>query len=62
MSSYNPPFEIHVHGQVVLTAQTSFEQLQEALLVNPYDVHGTAAVVQQALQMPLQERRQRHQR
>ena len=38
------------------------EQLQEALLVNPYDVHGTAAVVQQALQMPLQERRQRHQR
>lgn len=31
MSSYNPPFEIHVHGQVVLTAQTSFEQLQEAL-------------------------------
>ncbi|MNZ91463.1 hypothetical protein D3C78_1104500 [compost metagenome] len=31
MSSYNPPFEIHVHGQVVLTAKTSFEQLQEAL-------------------------------
>ena len=31
MSSYNPPFEIHVHGQVVLTVQTSFEQLQEAL-------------------------------
>ena len=31
MSSYNPPFEIHVHGQVALTAQTSFEQLQEAL-------------------------------
>ena len=31
MSSYNAPFEIHVHGQVQLRADTSFEQLQEAL-------------------------------
>ncbi|MCE1249594.1 MAG: hypothetical protein LWW82_02550, partial [Comamonadaceae bacterium] len=31
MSSYNAPFEIHVHGQVSLRADTSFEQLQEAL-------------------------------
>ena len=38
------------------------EQLKEALLVNPYDTHGTAETVQQALQMPLEERRHRHQR
>jgi trehalose 6-phosphate synthase len=38
------------------------EQLREALLVNPYDVQGTAATVQQALHMPLDERRARHQR
>ena len=38
------------------------EQLKEALLVNPYDTHGTAETIQQALQMPLDERRSRHQR
>ena len=31
MSSYNAPFEIHVHGQVQLRADASFEQIQEAL-------------------------------
>ncbi|MFY3386558.1 DUF6806 family protein [Paracidovorax sp. MALMAid1276] len=31
MSSYNPPFEIHVHGQVPMRADVSFEQLQDAL-------------------------------
>ena len=31
MSSYNAPFEIHVHGQVLLRADVSFDQLQEAL-------------------------------
>lgn len=31
MSSYNAPFEIHVHGQVQLRAETTFEQLQDAL-------------------------------
>ncbi len=36
------------------------EQLKEALLVNPYDSYGTAEVMQQALQMPLDERQQRH--
>jgi len=36
--------------------------LKEALLVNPYDTHGTAEIVQQALQMPLDERRERHQK
>ncbi|RZL55186.1 MAG: alpha,alpha-trehalose-phosphate synthase, partial [Variovorax sp.] len=35
------------------------EQLKEALLVNPYDTHGTAETIQQALQMPLEERRAR---
>ena len=37
------------------------EQLREALLVNPYDTEGTAAAIQLALQMPLEERRSRHQ-
>ncbi|RDI28277.1 alpha,alpha-trehalose-phosphate synthase (UDP-forming) [Pseudacidovorax intermedius] len=38
------------------------EQLKEALLVNPYDTHGTAETIQQALHMPLEERRARHQK
>lgn len=37
------------------------EQLREALLVNPYDTHGTAESIQLALQMPLAERQRRHQ-
>jgi trehalose 6-phosphate synthase len=36
------------------------EQLKEALLVNPYDTEGTAAAILLALQMPLEERRSRH--
>lgn len=36
------------------------EQMKEALLVNPYDIHGTAQAIQQALQMPLAERKERH--
>ena len=31
MPSYNAPFEIHVHGQVVVRADVTFDQLQEAL-------------------------------
>ncbi len=31
MPSYNPPFEIHVHGEVPLRAEVGFDQLQEAL-------------------------------
>jgi hypothetical protein len=31
MARYNTPFEIHVHGQVALRADVTFEQLQEAL-------------------------------
>ena len=37
------------------------EQLKEALLVNPYDTHGTAQAIQRALHMPLAERQERHQ-
>jgi trehalose 6-phosphate synthase len=37
------------------------EQLKEALLVNPYDTEGTANSIQLALNMPLEERQQRHQ-
>ena len=33
------------------------EQMKEALLVNPYDTRATAQAVQQALHMPLAERR-----
>jgi trehalose 6-phosphate synthase len=36
------------------------EQLREALLVNPYDIERTAQSIQQALRMPLDERRNRH--
>lgn len=31
MSSYNRPFEIHVHGEVLLRADVSFAQIQDAL-------------------------------
>jgi trehalose 6-phosphate synthase len=36
------------------------EQLRDALLVNPYDIEGTANAVHLALQMPVEERRNRH--
>jgi trehalose 6-phosphate synthase len=36
------------------------EQLREALLVNPFDAHGTAEAIQRALTMPLGERVERH--
>ncbi|HSV69503.1 MAG TPA: alpha,alpha-trehalose-phosphate synthase (UDP-forming) [Methylibium sp.] len=36
------------------------EQLREALIVNPYDTAGTAAAMQLALAMPIDERRERH--
>ncbi|MBS0448056.1 MAG: trehalose-6-phosphate synthase [Proteobacteria bacterium] len=36
------------------------EQMREALLANPYDISGMAQVIQQALHMPLAERRERH--
>ena len=36
------------------------EQLEEALIVNPYDTEEMAAAVEQALEMPRDERRERH--
>ncbi|RVT52782.1 alpha,alpha-trehalose-phosphate synthase (UDP-forming) [Rubrivivax albus] len=38
------------------------EAMTDALIVNPYDTDGTAEVIQQALRMPLEERRARHER
>jgi trehalose 6-phosphate synthase len=38
------------------------EQMGDALLVNPYDTQGVAETTQRALQMPLEERRERHRR
>jgi trehalose 6-phosphate synthase len=38
------------------------EQLKNALPVNPYDIDGMAETIQQALQMPLEERQARHQK
>ena len=36
------------------------EQMREAVLVNPYDIPGTAQAIQRALQMSLPERQERH--
>jgi trehalose 6-phosphate synthase len=38
------------------------EQMRDALLVNPYDIHDVAQAAQRALRMPLDERRARHER
>jgi trehalose 6-phosphate synthase len=35
------------------------QELKEAVLVNPYDVEGTAAAIAQSLIMPVEERRER---
>lgn len=49
-------------GALVLSRFTgAAEQLVEALLVNPYDIRGTAEALQRALSMPLAERQERHQ-
>jgi trehalose-6-phosphate synthase len=36
------------------------EECEDALLVNPYDSESLAAAIEQALEMPLSERRERH--
>ena len=36
-------------------------ELSRALLVNPYDVHAIASAIEQALNMPLEERQERYQ-
>jgi trehalose 6-phosphate synthase len=38
------------------------EDMQEALIVNPYDIDDIAHALKQALSMPLAERRERHQK
>lgn len=38
------------------------EQMKDALLVNPYDTTGIADAIERALKMPLEERKERHQR
>ena len=37
-------------------------EMTDALLVNPYDIRGIARALKQALDMPLAERRARHER
>jgi trehalose 6-phosphate synthase len=48
-------------GVLVLSEQTgAFDELGEhALAVSPYDIHGTAQAMHQALIMPLEERQER---
>ena len=38
------------------------DECEDALLVNPYDSESVAAAIEQALEMPLPERRERHSR
>ncbi|HEX9771900.1 MAG TPA: trehalose-6-phosphate synthase [Steroidobacteraceae bacterium] len=47
---------------VLSTLAGAAHELTGALLVNPYDLSGVAHAIQQALALPLHERRQRHQR
>jgi trehalose 6-phosphate synthase len=46
---------------VLSTMAGAAHELGTALLVNPYDSRGMAHAIQQALTMPLEERRERHQ-
>jgi trehalose 6-phosphate synthase len=46
---------------VLSTMAGAAQELGAALLVNPYDTRGVAHAIQQALNMPLGERRERHQ-
>ena len=46
---------------VLSTMAGAAQELGAALLVNPYDSRGMAHAIQQALTMPLEERRERHQ-
>jgi trehalose 6-phosphate synthase len=45
---------------VLSTLAGAAHELQEAVLVNPYDTDGVAEGIQTALEMPLAERRARH--
>jgi trehalose 6-phosphate synthase len=49
-------------GVLVLSSLAgAARELDAAVLVNPYDSRGVAHAIQQALNMPLGERRERHQ-
>lgn len=55
--------EPHDPGVLVLSNRAGAAcELEDALLVNPYDTHGIARALQTALAMPLSERRHRHER
>jgi trehalose 6-phosphate synthase len=50
-------------GVLVLSDRTGAAyELTDSLLVNPYDTQGIANAIQQALEMPLSERRARHEK
>jgi trehalose 6-phosphate synthase len=50
-------------GVLVLSDRTGAAyELTDALLVNPYDTRGIASAIQHALEMPLTERRERHEK
>ena len=50
-------------GVLILSDRTGAAcELAEALLVNPYDTRGIARALKQALEMPLAERRARHEK
>ena len=46
---------------ILSTLAGAARELTTALLVNPYDTRGMAHAIQQAFNMPLSERRDRHQ-
>ena len=48
-------------GETAKRLELVAEQLQQALLVNPHDIAGTADAVHRALSMALEERRERFQ-
>ena len=36
------------------------EEMKEAVIINPHDPHGLSRAIKQALDMPLEERKERH--
>jgi trehalose 6-phosphate synthase len=51
----------HDPGVLVLSRFAgAAEDLEEALIVNPYDADEVAHALQQAIKMPIEERRERH--
>ena len=46
---------------ILSTLAGAARELDSAVMVNPYDTRGMAHAIQQAFNMPLAERRERHQ-